>query len=346
MIDLARHGDAPAIEEADGTVVTYAALLARARAYARGGVVRVPATRDTELVARCLGAWLGGGAFFPVEPCDPRPRPVIEHEPGLAYVIATSGSSGAPKHVLVGHRGIPALLAAQIDAFALGPGARALWLHAPLFDASISDWGTTLAAGATLVIPTAASLGSPARLNAELSTRAITHVDLPPSLLAHLEPPPSLRVVVLGGEPCDVQRVRSLARERRVVVVYGPTEATVCSSLVVVDPAAWERPMIGQPLPGVTYRVVDGELYIAGDALAFRYAEAAETARHFVVLDGMRWYRTGDRVDVTPQGLAYVGRVDRQCKVAGRRVELDEIEAAISRTGLVRQSAVVLHVSG
>ena len=340
---LVRHADRPAIEAADGSVVTYAELHALARRSASPALVEVPAERSVDFIARCLGAWLGGGAFFPVDRADPRARPRVELVDGLAYVIATSGSTGRPKLVMVGHGGVSALLRTQIDAFALGPGARSLWLHAPMFDASISDWGTALASGATLVIPTASALTN---LRAEIESRGITHVDLPPSLLAtiDLRPgslPPSLRALVLGGEACDVDRVRALARHARVVVVYGPTEATVCSSLVVVDPDRWERPLIGNPLPGVTYRIIDGELHIGGAALALGYAnDPEETARRFVEVDGLRMYKTGDRVEPCEHGLAFVGRVDRQCKVAGRRVELDEIEVALRR--FVDEAAVVV----
>lgn len=329
----ARWPDRAAIEEADGEPVSYAALIARARSHAvRGaGVVEIRAERSAELVARCLGAWLAARAWTPLDPAEPvarrdaiRTRVASAGGADLAYVIATSGSGGAPKAVMVGHRGIPALLRAQIDAFHLGPGARSLWLHAPGFDASVSDWATALASGATLVIPGAADLG-------ELARRAITHVDLPPALLGGLgELPETLRVVILGGEACPVARVRELARRVRVVVVYGPTEATVCASLVAVDAARWTRPLIGAPLPGVVFRVIDGELYIGGDCLALGYAgDPDETARRFVVRDGERLYRTGDRVEAGADGLAFAGRLDRQRKIRGRRVELDEIDAAL-----------------
>jgi nucleoside-diphosphate-sugar epimerase len=330
LFDLARFGDAPAIELAHGSVVTYRELAAMVERERTATLLRVEAERSERFVARCIGAWRGGGAFVPVDRFDPRVHPLIPHLDGLAYAISTSGSTGAPKHVLVGQRGVPALLRAQIEAFALGPGARALWLHAPVFDASISDWGTVLASGACLVIPTSRVWGS---LRAEIEARAITHVDLPPPLLPQLEGalPASLRTIILGGEPSDVERVRVAARQARVVVVYGPTEATVCSSLVVVDPERWERPLIGEPLPGVTYRVIDGELYIGGDCLALGYTDPEATARHFVEIDGTRMYRTGDRVEPTQHGLAFLGRTDRQVKVAGKRIDLDGIETVLRR---------------
>ena len=343
MIDLARFGDAPAIETADGRIVSYRELDALVDRHAHAGLVEVPAERSVDFIARCLGAWRGGGAFIPVDPTDPRPRRPAKARLaaidacGLAYAITTSGSTGTPKTVHVGPHGLPTLWRTQVDAFALGPGARSLWLYSPLFDASISDWGCALSSGATLVLPTDRAM---TRISDELATRAITHVDLPPQLLADLTPPPSLRVVILGGEACEVSRVKSLARTLRVVVVYGPTEATVCSSLVVVDPDRWTRPLIGNPLPDITYRVIDGELHIAGPALALGYDDPAETARRFITIDNTRFYRTGDRVEPTPHGLAFVGRTDRQIKLRGRRIELDEVELALRR---FCDAAVLVH---
>ncbi len=350
---VARQPRNVAIEEADGAKITYAALFERARAVARTippetRVHVVDATRSSDFIAACLGAWLAGAAWVPLDAAEPPARReavlarlATARDSELAYVIPTSGSSGVPKAVMVTHRGVPALVRAQIAAFQLTPGARSLWLHAPIFDASLSDWGTALASGATLVIPSPRAV---AALERELSSRAITHVDLPPALLPQLgRPPECLRVVVLGGETCPVDRVRALAKRVRVIIVYGPTEATVCSSLVVVDPATWTRPLIGDPIEAVTYEVIDGELQIAGPCLALGYAgDPAETARCFVERDGVRWYRTGDRVERVPEGLAFVGRLDRQHKISGRRVELAEIETVLRRAPGVIEAAVAV----
>jgi non-ribosomal peptide synthetase component F len=108
-----------------------------------------------------------------------------------------------------------------------------------MFDASISDWTTTLAAGATLVVPAPDRLAAPGGLCAELEHRAISHVDLPPALLAHLSLdrlPAALRVVVLGGEPCPIERIQTLARRSASSSSTGRPSHR-CSSLVIVDPA-------------------------------------------------------------------------------------------------------------
>src|SRR5690606_23511092 len=109
------------------------------------------------------------------------------------------------------------------------------------------------------------------------------------------------------------------------------TEATVCSSLAICDLARWDRPYIGEPLPGVRYELVDGELYIGGVGLACGYLnQFGLTAARFVERDGRRLYRTGDRVRRHPDGrLEFVGRVDRQLKIRGRLVVLEEVEIAL-----------------
>jgi amino acid adenylation domain-containing protein/thioester reductase-like protein len=276
----------------------------------------------------------------------------------LAYVIYTSGSTGRPKGVLVSHRGIVNLLDAQIRAFELDPASRALWMLSPGFDASISDVGTALLSGATLCIE------RPARLRALLpllAERAITHVDLPPSLLPLLDPaaaPPHLRTLVVGGEVAAPTAVRAWAARVRVVNVYGPTEATVCTSLGACA-TAWSRPLIGRPLPHVELVVVGddgraartgepGELYIGGIGLADGYLDRPElTAERFVERAGRRMFRTGDRVVEHADGeIEFLGRVDRQLKIQGALVAPEEIEARLREHRAVRDAAVVAERRG
>jgi amino acid adenylation domain-containing protein/thioester reductase-like protein len=289
----------------------------------------------------------------------------------LAWVIYTSGSTGRPKGVAVTHRGVLPFVDAQIETFALESTSRALWVLSPIFDASLSDTLTVLAAGATLAIESVDPVGRPPQLLDLLGRLEITHIDLPPSILAVLDPqraPRSLEAVVIGGEVCPPEVVRSWAQRCRVVNVYGPTEATVCTSMVVCG-SDWERPDIGVPVPGVAYHVYDaegtalsgeqeragtGELYIEGDALARGYVGRPELdAQRFVARDGRRMYRTGDLVEVVPCDVAsrgvrliFAGRIDRQIKLRGRLVVPEEIEARLSGTRLtgasITEAAVVV----
>lgn len=272
--------------------------------------------------------------------------PPVTQPDDLAYVIFTSGSTGQPKGVAVEHRGLVGMLDAQIAAFDVRPGDRCLWMLSPAFDASISDLGTALLSGATLYPAMASEPFDLDVLVRLLIDNRITHVDLPPVLLPLLDPkslPRSLRTVVIGGEASSPAVVRDWARTRRIVNVYGPTEATVCTSLCVCDPDAWNEPLLGQPLPDVSYHVHDEELFIEGPGLARGYLkQPALTATKFPELDGRRVYRTGDRVRLRADGeYVFLGRVDRQIKLQGRLIEPGEIEACLRTYPGVRGAAVV-----
>ncbi len=273
----------------------------------------------------------------------------------LAYVLYTSGSSGEPKGVMITHRGIPGLLRAQVRAFDLGPHSRSLFMLSPAFDASISDIGTALFAGAALVIVDREQLRSPSALLRVLERESITYVDMPPALLRYLDPsamPASLETIVIGGEVCPSEQVRRFSEVVRLVSVYGPTEATVCASLLRCGPS-WSRPLLGQPLPGVVFRVLndigdevgptgEGELYIGGQGLARGYlARPQQSAERFIERKGERLYRSGDRVRIDAEGqIEFRGRIDRQRKIGGVRIELDEIEAELVRHPDVLEAAV------
>ncbi|HEX4514372.1 MAG TPA: AMP-binding protein, partial [Polyangiaceae bacterium] len=259
----------------------------------------------------------------------------------LAYVVFTSGTTGTPKGVLVTHAGLLPMLDAQIDAFALDRTARAAWVLSPLFDASVSDVLTALASGATIV---PGAIRPPRELFEWIARERVTHADLPPSILtlATGALPSSLRTIVIGGEPCADHVVDRVARQLRLVNVYGPTEVTVCTSLVVCRPGEPHRARLGKPLPHVVYRVEGDELLIGGSCLARGYAgDPKLDEERFVVREGARFYRTGDRVRARDDGeLEWIGRLDRQVKVGGVRVEPEEIEARLREDDRVIDVAV------
>ncbi|MFI5719795.1 AMP-binding protein [Nocardia sp. NPDC051750] len=382
--DIVReHHDRVAVDAHDG-MWTFAALAEHSRLWARelraagvrpGDVVALRTGHSAWHIASVLALWRLHAAFLPIDPAAPdsrgrdiliesRARAVIftddagpraERLPGdhpplsapaddLAYVIYTSGSTGRPKGVRIAHSGLVPMLAAQISMFDLGPGARALLTLSTAFDGSISDIGTALLSGATLVIPRhPASAGTLPEL---LRTRAITHADLPPSLLTRIDPasaPACLRVVVIGGEVCAPDTVRAWAARVRLVNVYGPTEATVCTSMQVCDPQTWARPLLGTPLPHIEYDLVDGELLISGSGLALGYIDRPDAERaRFLERAGRRWYRTGDLVRAHASGeWEFLGRIDRQVKIHGRLICPEEIEACLRAIDGVREAAVV-----
>lgn len=273
-----------------------------------------------------------------------RPSPIEAND--LAYVIFTSGSTGAPKGVLVEHKGLVNLLNEQIKAFRLDHLSRSLFYLSISFDASISDIGTALLSGAALVILPPQKL-SPERLNETFTTYGITYIDIPPSVLKLLKPeekPESLKSMVIGGEVCPSDVVRQWARALHLVCVYGPTEATICTSYTVCD-QTWDKPLIGKPIANIKYHLneEDAELYIGGLGLArgYLFRENLTAERFIIDANGERLYATRDRVVAQEDGnFVFCGRIDRQFKLRGMLIEPEEIEAALMESSLVKRAAV------
>jgi nonribosomal peptide synthetase DhbF len=281
--------------------------------------------------------------------------PLSPHNP--AYVIYTSGSTGTPKGVVVTHKGIPSLMAAQIEQFALRPEARVLQFASLSFDAVLSEVATSLLSGATLVLA-GAQERSAEPLAALVQSQKVTHAALTPTVLASLDQElPLLKNLLVGGEPCSPDLVARWSQGRRMVNVYGPTETTVCATM---SPplSGRQRPPIGRPIWNTRVYVLDGslrpvpvgvkgELYIAGTGLARGYFKRPGLSAERFVADpfgppGTRMYRTGDLARWRPEGqLEFLGRTDQQLKIRGFRIEPGEIESALRAHGQVGEAVVL-----
>ena len=295
----------------------------------------------------------------------------------LAYVIYTSGSTGQPKGVLLEQQGLTNLAQAQIAAFGVQPGHRVLQAASLNFDASISEIVMALAAGATLVLADPADLLPGPALTRVLQQQAITHVTLVPTALAMLEPAdlPELQTLIVAGEACPAALLARWTVGRRVFNAYGPTEITVCAT--IMDCADWhdqqQPPPIGRPLANTQIYLLDqqgepvpiglpGELYVGGVGVGRGYLnQPGLTAAKFVTnpfaklragsfaklgmgrLGAERLYRTGDLACWLPDGnLAFLGRLDDQVKLRGFRIELGEIEATLNQHPAIRESVVLV----
>ncbi|MFC4126350.1 amino acid adenylation domain-containing protein [Nocardia rhizosphaerae] len=281
---------------------------------------------------------------------DERGGPIdLDH---TAYLIYTSGSTGKPKAVLLSHRGVANLTAAQQETLSLDPSASALQVASPSFDASVFEMLTAHAAGGRLVVSPPEVYGG-GELAELLRAERVTHAVITPSALTTMEPHglDALRVLSVAGEAATPELIEKWAPGRRMVNLYGPTEfsiwATGPAELVPGRPIT-----IGAPIRGAAVVVLDtwlrpvpmgiqGELYLAGPALARGYFHRfAMTASRFVAnpfgANGERMYRTGDLVRwvEAPDGLAleYLGRSDFQVKIRGLRIELGEIDAVLTRS--------------
>ena len=303
----------------------------------------------------------------PGPPVDGRDLP--GREAGLddaAYVMFTSGSTGRPKGLVIPHRGVVRLVLGA-DYVELGPDETVL-LFAPLtFDASTLEiWGPLLNGGRLAIAPDGPF--DVDELAAAIARHGVTTLWLTAGAFhqvveTDLDALRGVRQLLAGGDvllPRAVQRVLDELPGCRLVNGYGPTENTTFTTCHAVD--AGERVTsvpIGRPIHGTHVVVVDerlqpaplgvrGELCIGGDGLAWGYlGDPRLTAERFVpdpfvAAPGSRMYRSGDLVAWRAGGeLEFSGRIDRQLKVRGFRVEPAEIEAVLEEHPLVESAVVV-----
>ncbi|MCM2371158.1 non-ribosomal peptide synthetase [Aporhodopirellula aestuarii] len=290
----------------------------------------------------------------PVELSQRRPE-----QSDLAYVIFTSGSTGTPKGVAIEHGNVSNLLA----SFAEQPGFTnqdsMLAVTTMSFDISVLEMFLPLWCGGEVCM-TANRIGDdPESVVDRIQNAQPTVIQSTPSafrmlLSANWRPDPRTRLLC-GGEPLMPDLARDLtASGCELWNVYGPTETTVWSTITRVESP--ERITIGHPIAGTICRVIDrnghlcpigvpGELQIGGLGVARGYfRDEDQTQSRFITGQGNRFYKTGDQVRRLNDGnLEFLARNDRQVKLRGFRVELDEIESALQQCGGVDRAAVVLN---
>ncbi|MEV0255085.1 non-ribosomal peptide synthetase [Streptomyces sp. NPDC050732] len=283
-----------------------------------------------------------------------------------AYIAFTSGSTGQPKAIVGSHTGLSHFLEWQSREFGIGPHDRFAHLTNLSFDVWFRDALTPLISGATLCVPDERHLDADGVL-AFLRHHEITGFHLVPSLAkvwlsaaAQTAPLPAVRLSFFAGEPLDgalVSSWQTLFPDCQVVNLYGPTETTLAQHFhrVPRDPAPGIQP-VGRNLPGSRSHVLDdkgelcpdgtaGEIHIAADHPSHGYLVDGRMVSPFVELriDGERVlaYPTGDLGRrAADGGLEVLGRADDQIKIAGVRIELQEVRSAIQSHPSVRDAFV------
>ncbi|MDF2644096.1 MAG: non-ribosomal peptide synthetase, partial [Pseudomonas sp.] len=302
-------------------------------------------------------------------------NPTVNLAPdNLAYVIYTSGSTGRPKGVAISHGALSEFVELGARYSDLREGDRVLQFATQGFDGFVEQFYPPLCRGACVVMRDD-RLWDSATFHRALIDHGITLADLPAAYWLTLvqdfaanrpQNYGSLRQIHVGGEAMAVEGLR-LWHEAglghvRLLNTYGPTEATVVSSIhdctgLAPQAVSWRGVPIGRALAGRRLYVLDdqltllpqgavGELYIGGPGLARGYhGQPALSAERFVAdpfTPGERLYRTGDRVRRRVNGaLEYIGRVDHQVKIRGFRIELGEIEGRLQQCAEVREAVVL-----
>jgi len=294
----------------------------------------------------------------------------------LAYVLHTSGSTGAPKGVTMTHRGLTRLIRWQIEN---GPPGLATLQFAPVcFDVTLQEVFSTLCTGGTLMLASDEMRRDPDRLLDMIEQCSIQRLFLPYVALQQVAraarrrrpAPSSLRHIITAGERLIVTdaiaELFGTLRGCRFDNQYGPTETHLATCFTLsADPTTWPlTPPIGASASGAAVYVLDGnlepvapgepgELYIGGECLARGYLnQPGMTAARFLpnpFSQGAvtRIYRTGDRGWINGAGsIEFEGRADDQLKVNGFRVEPAEVQLRLLEHPQVRQVAVGLRVIG
>ncbi|WP_157121845.1 non-ribosomal peptide synthetase, partial [Nocardia miyunensis] len=284
----------------------------------------------------------------PVSYAD-RVRTVTELHP--AYYIYTSGSTGRPKGVVVGHGGLGSLVTAMRESFGVDRESRVAHVCSPNFDVSVLELMLAFSSGATLVVSPPQVFGGH-ELAELLRRERVTHMLITPGALESVDSTglDDLRTVMVAGDRFGPELVGRWARDGRSFLNgYGPTEATILATATgAMNPD--ELVTIGTAVPGMGAFVLDarlrpvpagttGELYLSGPALARGYlGRPGLTSERFVASpfaetgkSAARLYRTGDLVRRTESGtIEYLGRTDFQVKIRGVRIELGEIDNALT----------------
>ncbi len=278
-----------------------------------------------------------------------------------AYVIYTSGSTGRPKGVVVPHGALVNLLASFARELGTGPGDTLLAVTPLSFDIAGLEVFLPLVCGARLAVADRDTASDGVRLRAEMEARGATLMQATPAtwylLLAAGWEGDGRLTALCGGEALPAELAGELARRAGAAWnVYGPTETTIWSTAERIRTS--DGPVtVGRPLANTRAYVLDGELqpvpagvagtlHLGGAGLARGYHGCPDlTAERFLPdpfgAPGARMYDTGDRARFLADGRVEVlGRVDRQVKVRGFRIEPGEVEAALDAHPAVARSAV------
>jgi D-alanine--poly(phosphoribitol) ligase subunit 1 len=289
----------------------------------------------------------------------------------LAYIMFTSGSTGVPKGVAITHQNVLSFISWAINRYRVTPDDIFANISPMYFDNSVFDFYTALFSGASLFPIGKDLLSKPRELLAAIDEAGCTIWFSVPSMLIYLMTMralssstfQSLRIITFGGEgfpKSELKKLYDLYRERvELINVYGPTEGTcICSSYTITDQVFESMdglPSLGPINPNFEYLILDeegnlsdrGELYILGPNIGAGYyndqKRSSEVFSHCYHhgFYATPMYRTGDLV-YEEEGLLYFsGRRDNQIKHMGYRIELEEIELAMSQITGVNQAAVI-----
>ena len=293
--------------------------------------------------------------LIPHGQCSDDSLPLLVQD-DAAYMIYTSGTTGVPKGVVIPHRAVTNLVRFLVRRWHLSGKSRISCHSSLAFDASVEDLFPVLTVGGQVLMMPEEVRHDVGEIHRFIDEHEVTGGCYTTRLgvMIASQPHPSLDYICLGGEQLTVAPKSSC----HVYNTYGPTEFCVDATYYeLVQGRSYETIPIGRPLDHLGAYVMDlhgrllswgavGELCLSGPQMALGYWKDPElTSRQFRMsgIPGLKVYHTGDLVYWNEEGqLEYVGRKDRQAKVNGYRVSLDDVERRVSSLALVSQVYVAL----
>lgn len=277
------------------------------------------------------------------------------NEDDLAYILYTSGTTGHPKGVLIGHGSLSDYVQTFTDYFSVTAGDIIIQQSNLAFDTHVEEIFPALRCGATLVVMPEGGRNI-TQLADTLVKEQVTILSTTPLVIGELNRQPatlsSLRILISGGDELKMAYISNLPSALPIYNTYGPTESTVCASYQQVmekedcryigKPVKNRQIFIVNPANQLLPAGITGEIVIAGAGLAKGYQRLdEETAARFIQIEGQRAYKTGDMGRWTADGrIEFLGRKDDQVKIRGYRVELNEVEEALLQHPLINAVAV------
>ncbi len=325
-----------------------------------------------------LGDGFHGSDYVAIHPSTNLPTTINPVDP--AYVAYTSGSTGRPKGIVQSHRSLEQFVHWFSHQFDIRPSKRIAQWVSITFDPAYAEIFAALCSGATLCLVNTLTKSDPTTTARWLKREKISHLQVVPSFSRQLlqviqaeenghHPLPDLEFVLLAGEVIPVHLMHAwlehFPRQPKFFNLYGPTEAIVATCYPVEAVGLDQRSIpIGRAIDGSQVLILDqqqnlcpigvkGELYIRGRYLTLGYFRRPEETQRAFVQNPLHSdypdpvYRTGDLGRWLPDGtIEFFGRVDHQVKIRGMRVELEDIEAVLSKHQSVKECAVIVQDYG
>lgn len=285
----------------------------------------------------------------------------------IAYVIYTSGTTGVPKGVEVTHKNVVSLVKNTKEIFNFSSKDCWLLFHSYSFDFSVWEIFASLLTGGMLYIPQREMTKNLELIASIINRENITILNQTPSsfyvlqeLFDKLNFILSIRTVIFGGEKLNFSKIKMWHEKYplcQLVNMYGITEATVHTTFHCMKDEDFEKSesIIGIPIPGweVSLRNSQGEkvskgekgeIWIGGVGVTNGYVNNLElTSQRYIKYEDIRWYKTGDLAYENENGnLCYIGRIDKQVKIRGHRIELSEIDETLYNSSEIRSYTTVI----